>query len=30
MRGCVTYRASLDFQAPDSPRTGDDYVPGGD
>ncbi len=30
MSGCVAYRASLDVQAPDAPRTGDDYVPGGD
>ena len=29
MRGCVAYRASLDDQAPDAPRTGDDYAPGG-
>ncbi len=25
MRGCVAYRASLDVQAPDAPRIGDDY-----
>jgi hypothetical protein len=30
MRGCVAYRASLDAQAPDAPRTGDDYAPGVD
>ena len=26
MRGCVAYRASLDRQAPDAPRTDDDYT----
>ncbi len=30
MRGCVAYRASLDVQAPDAPRNGDDYAPSGD
>ena len=29
MRGCVAYRASLDVEAPDAPRTDDDALPGG-
>ena len=29
MRGCVAYRASLDVEASDAPRTDDDYRPGG-
>lgn len=27
LRGCVRYRQSLDEQAPDAPRTGEEYDP---